>query len=34
MKKSTSVNHPPEVVLPAGNRPLVMPIYQSVKFDF
>jgi cystathionine beta-lyase/cystathionine gamma-synthase len=34
MKKSTSVNHPPEVQLPAGNRPLVMPIYQSVKFDF
>src|SRR5580698_10498624 len=34
MKKSTSVNHPPEVELPAGNRPLVMPIYQSVKFDF
>ena len=34
MKKSTSVNHPPEVALPPGNRPLVMPIYQSVKFDF
>ncbi len=34
MKKSTSVNHPPPVELPAGNRPLVMPIYQSVKFDF
>ncbi len=34
MKKSTSVNHPPAVDLPAGNRPLVMPIYQSVKFDF
>ncbi|MGC1459878.1 MAG: aminotransferase class I/II-fold pyridoxal phosphate-dependent enzyme [Steroidobacteraceae bacterium] len=34
MKKSTSVNHPPEVKLPAGNRPLVMPIYQSVKFEF
>jgi cystathionine beta-lyase/cystathionine gamma-synthase len=34
MKKSTSINHPPEVQLPAGNRPLVMPIYQSVKFDF
>jgi cystathionine beta-lyase/cystathionine gamma-synthase len=34
MKKSTSVHHPPEVELPAGNRPLVMPIYQSVKFDF
>jgi cystathionine beta-lyase/cystathionine gamma-synthase len=34
MKKSTSINHPPDVALPAGNRPLVMPIYQSVKFDF
>jgi cystathionine beta-lyase/cystathionine gamma-synthase len=34
MKKSTSLNHPPEVALPQGNRPLVMPIYQSVKFDF
>jgi cystathionine beta-lyase/cystathionine gamma-synthase len=34
MKKTTSINHPPEVELPAGNRPLVMPIYQSVKFDF
>src|SRR5580693_9158585 len=34
MKKATSVNHPPEVALPTGNRPLVMPIYQSVKFDF
>ena len=34
MKKSTSVNHPPQVELPQGNRPLVTPIYQSVKFDF
>jgi cystathionine beta-lyase/cystathionine gamma-synthase len=34
MKKSTSINHPAEVALPPGNRPLVMPIYQSVKFDF
>jgi cystathionine beta-lyase/cystathionine gamma-synthase len=34
MKKTTSINHPPEVELPPGNRPLVMPIYQSVKFDF
>jgi cystathionine beta-lyase/cystathionine gamma-synthase len=34
MKKSTSINHPPDVELPAGNRPLVMPIYQSVKFEF
>jgi len=34
MKKSTSIIHPQEVVLPPGNRALVMPIYQSVKFDF
>jgi cystathionine beta-lyase/cystathionine gamma-synthase len=34
MKKTTSVNHPPQVAMPQGNRPLVMPIYQSVKFDF
>jgi len=34
MKKSTRVNHPPEIALPEGNRPLVAPIYQSVKFEF
>ena len=34
MKKTTGVQHPPEVPLPPGNRPLVMPVYQSVKFDF
>ena len=34
MKKTTRINHPPQVELPPGNRPLVMPIYQSVKFDF
>ena len=34
MKKSTRVNHPPAVELPAGNRPVVAPIYQSVKFEF
>ena len=34
MKPSTFANHPPEIVLPDGNRPLVAPIYQSVKFDF
>ena len=34
MKKPTRVNHPPEVELPPGNRPLVAPIYQSVKFEF
>jgi hypothetical protein len=34
MKKTTRVNHPPPVELPAGNRALVAPIYQSVKFEF
>ena len=34
MKKPTRVNHPPEVELPPGNRSLVAPIYQSVKFEF
>lgn len=34
MKKTTRVNHPPEVALPPDNRPLVAPIYQSVKFSF
>ena len=34
MKDQTFVNHPPEVELPADNRPLVAPIYQSVKFSF
>jgi cystathionine beta-lyase/cystathionine gamma-synthase len=34
MKKTTRVNHPPAVELPAGNRPLVAPIYQTVKFTF
>ena len=34
MKKPTRVNHPPEVVLPADNRPVVAPIYQTVKFEF
>ena len=28
------MNHPPDVALPADNRPLVAPIYQSVKFSF
>jgi cystathionine beta-lyase/cystathionine gamma-synthase len=30
----TLLNHPPEVVVPADNRPLVAPIHQSVKFEF
>lgn len=34
MKKETRVNHPPKVELAADNRPLVMPIYQNVKFEF
>jgi cystathionine beta-lyase/cystathionine gamma-synthase len=34
MKKSTRVNHPPAVEVPAGNYPLVAPIYQTVKFEF
>src|SRR6202171_5618851 len=34
MKDNTSANHPPKVDVPADNRPLVAPIYQSVKFSF
>ncbi|HEY0940477.1 MAG TPA: aminotransferase class I/II-fold pyridoxal phosphate-dependent enzyme [Steroidobacter sp.] len=34
MKIATRVNHPPVVAVPADNRPLVAPIYQSVKFTF
>ena len=34
MKDSTRLNHPPAVSLPVDNRPLVAPIYQSVKFTF
>jgi len=34
MKKPTRVNHPPAVELPPGNRALIAPIYQSVKFEF
>jgi len=34
MKDNTRVNHPPAVNVPADNRPLVSPIYQSVKFSF
>ena len=34
MKGRTRVNHPPEIPLPADNRPLVAPIYQTVKFAF
>lgn len=34
MKDSTRLNHPPPVKVPEDNRPLVAPIYQSVKFTF
>jgi cystathionine beta-lyase/cystathionine gamma-synthase len=34
MKKRTRVTHPPLVNVPPDNRPLVAPIYQSVKFTF
>jgi cystathionine beta-lyase/cystathionine gamma-synthase len=34
MKKRTRVNHPPPAQLPPGNRPVVAPIYQTVKFEF
>jgi cystathionine beta-lyase/cystathionine gamma-synthase len=32
MKNDTLVNHPPAVPVPADNRPLVAPIYQSVRY--
>jgi cystathionine beta-lyase/cystathionine gamma-synthase len=34
MKNTTLVNHPPAVAVSDDNRPLVAPIYQSVKFSF
>jgi cystathionine beta-lyase/cystathionine gamma-synthase len=34
MKPRTRVNHPPRIAVPADNRPLTGPIYQSVKFTF
>jgi len=34
VEKNTRVNHPPAVELAPDNRPLVAPIYQSVKFSF
>jgi cystathionine beta-lyase/cystathionine gamma-synthase len=34
MSDNTFVNHPPVVPVPADSRPLVAPIYQSVKFSF
>jgi cystathionine beta-lyase/cystathionine gamma-synthase len=34
MKDSTRLNHPPAIDVAPDNRPLVAPIYQSVKFTF
>lgn len=34
MKKESRVTHPPEITLPDGNRPVVGPIYRSVKFTY
>jgi cystathionine beta-lyase/cystathionine gamma-synthase len=34
MKKPTRVNHPPLIELATDNRPVMAPIYQSVKFEF
>jgi cystathionine beta-lyase/cystathionine gamma-synthase len=34
VKKTTRVNHPPPIAVPAGNTPVVAPIYQTVKFEF
>ena len=34
MKKRTRATHLPEVEVPPDNRPLVAPVYQSVKFTF
>lgn len=34
MNKPSDVIHPPEVPVAPDNRPLVAPIYQSVKFEF
>lgn len=34
MKDATLVTHPPLVTVPEDNRPLIAPIYQSVKFTF
>src|ERR1700693_3816829 len=34
MKKPTRLNHPLPVEVPADNRPVVAPVYQTVKFEF
>ena len=33
MKERTRAIHPPRITLPDDNRPLIAPIYQSVKFE-
>jgi cystathionine beta-lyase/cystathionine gamma-synthase len=33
LHESTRANHPPEVKIPAGNRPILSPIYQTAKFS-
>ncbi|HRX89153.1 MAG TPA: aminotransferase class I/II-fold pyridoxal phosphate-dependent enzyme, partial [Steroidobacteraceae bacterium] len=34
MKKRTLINHPPDTAPPVGNRAVIAPIYQSVKYEF
>jgi cystathionine beta-lyase/cystathionine gamma-synthase len=34
MKKETRVTHPPRIELPEGNRPVVAPVYRTVKFTY
>jgi cystathionine beta-lyase/cystathionine gamma-synthase len=34
MEKETRVSHPPEIELPQGNKPVVSPVYRSVKFTY
>lgn len=34
MKKETRIMHQPEVELPDGNKPVVAPVYRSVKFTY
>ncbi len=34
MDRFTRLNHPPDVPMPADNRPVVAPIHRSVKFKF
>src|SRR6187402_1906344 len=34
MKPPTLVNHPPNTSPPAGNEPVIAPIYQTVKYEF